>query len=536
MYDLWTWLFFVTAGIGVWAAYDPVAALEKLVLLVVGLVIVLVMEQSSKADAERTFVIGGIGCAVAAAWLGLLVLMPDYGTFDLHDDMLAAALVILLPLGGGSAYWLWQQRRLLSAGMVSLALIWALAMLILTAERSAWLALALASIVGWVVQQRFVWARRRRNLWLFHLFALGAVAVFALYLLLLFAPGVENLIPLGNSATVIQRLDTWRNGMALIQEYPFTGSGLGATAMIYSTYILVSHVPILFHVHNFFLQIAIEQGLLGLLAFGGMATATLVGLWRSWRPGSPFDDGLRIAALIAMVAMLLHGLIDSELYASWLLPLLFLPFGFCRVAARIDQYVIDDFRFGKGKHTQRSHAIRNSVIALASVVGVAGVIGLASLPTVQAAFHANVGAVAQSKIELSVYSWPQWAVQDEVRRSKTIALDTAIAHYEAALTLDVTNITARSRLGQIALSQGNYQDALHHLEQAHATAPQLSMVRRLLGEAFTVSGDVERGAALWNSIAIDEQWIDQRRWWYTHIGETQQEAWLTDAVAARDPQ
>jgi len=238
-------------------------------------------------------------------------------------------------------------------------------------------------------------------------------------------------------------------------------------------------------------------------------------------------------AVAALAVLLYHGLLDSELYASWLAPLLFLPFAFVLGAARLDQYVIDDLPFGKYKRDCNRRVVSGGIIGLAAV---AVALLLALIPPVQAAFLANLGAVAQSQIELSVYSWPQWAVQDELRRTDTLSLEPAIARYQAALALYPGNVTALRRLGQIALSQGNYDAARSYLERAYAFAPQPRIIHRLLGEALTVNGDVERGVAMWNEAAIDTDWINQRRWWYIHIGATHQAAWLMDAIAAKGRQ
>jgi len=105
MYGLWAWLFFLTAGIGAWAAYDQTAALEKLMFLATGLAAVFVIDQLGRVDAERTLVWGGIGCAILAAALGALVLLPSQSVLSIREDALAAALIILLPLGSGAFLW-----------------------------------------------------------------------------------------------------------------------------------------------------------------------------------------------------------------------------------------------------------------------------------------------------------------------------------------------------------------------------------------------------------------------------------------------
>ena len=97
--------------------------------------------------------------------------------------------------------------------------------------------------------------------------------------------------------------------------------------------------------------------------------------------------------------------------------------------------------------------------------------GRVALPGSQAVIQANLGALAQARAELSVYQWPAWPIQDALRRSPEVDLAPAIAHYQAALALDPRNVAANRRLGQIELSDGQYDAARQHLEAAFAAAP-----------------------------------------------------------------
>jgi tetratricopeptide (TPR) repeat protein len=93
--------------------------------------------------------------------------------------------------------------------------------------------------------------------------------------------------------------------------------------------------------------------------------------------------------------------------------------------------------------------------------------------------YANLGAVGQSRAELSVYAWPEWPIQDEVRRA--VDLNGPVAQFERALVFDPDNATANRRLGMIDLALGRYQDALRHLAAAYAAEPESVTTRQLLG-------------------------------------------------------
>jgi tetratricopeptide (TPR) repeat protein len=149
---------------------------------------------------------------------------------------------------------------------------------------------------------------------------------------------------------------------------------------------------------------------------------------------------------------------------------------------------------------------------------------LTLLPAARAAFQANLGAVWQTRAELSVYRWPVYPIQDALRRQAPgspppVNLGPAIARYRAALALDPDNAAANRRLGQIELSLGQYEAAWGHLEAAYASAPQQRATRQLLGEAYAIAGDVGRAAALWRTVDVSQGQLSLRAWWYEQIGE-----------------
>jgi tetratricopeptide (TPR) repeat protein len=141
--------------------------------------------------------------------------------------------------------------------------------------------------------------------------------------------------------------------------------------------------------------------------------------------------------------------------------------------------------------------------------------------------YSNLGAVHQSQSELSVYSWPEWPVQDAVRQA--VDLSQPIAEFERALVLDPRNPTANRRLGQIELSLGEYEDALTHLEAAYAVEPGSETTRQLLGEAMTVNGRVDEGQSLWTGVQTEQGQLDLRLFWYQHIGDAKRAAWVQKA-------
>jgi tetratricopeptide (TPR) repeat protein len=159
------------------------------------------------------------------------------------------------------------------------------------------------------------------------------------------------------------------------------------------------------------------------------------------------------------------------------------------------------------------------------------------LPGVRASFVANLGTVAQTRAELSVYDFRTWRFQDAVRRSPEVDLAPAISRYEQALNLAPGQETALRRLGQIALSRGEYDVADDYLARAAAQRPDASVNRKLYGEILAVHGRVEEAAGQWRpflgpdkTASVDAMSLQNRVRWHRHLGEEQIVAWMRRAM------
>jgi hypothetical protein len=304
----------------------------------------------------------------------------------------------------------------------------------------------------------------------------------------------------------IGRATLWRDGLDLVSDYSFTGSGLGSTMMVYSTYGRLLHVGFITHMHNLFVQVAVEQGVFGLVAF---LCLLVLAAWSVLRATSPAcaTPVFGYAAGAALAAEVVHGLSDVGAYSSLLAVVMFLPIGFAVGAAGLA---------GGGSFAASPGRLWVPVaLAMALVL----VLVVLVLPGGQAALQANLGAVAQTRAELGAYEWPRWPIQDELRRSPQVDLGPALARYQAALARNPANTTANRRLGQIELSRGDYEGARRHLEAAYETAPGQRVTRQLLGESYAIAGDTGRAAELWQPLELSEGQLEIRAWWYEHIGE-----------------
>lgn len=544
--------FLLTALVGVWAAYDRTVAWSRFGLIAEGLLVALGTAWAGQRGGERALGAIGLASAVLAAAIGAyFLLVYDWTTInhvkfsalqqlglwlqahrlglypaqELNPNLVAGALVVVLPLGIGGTAWGWMQHYRRAASVGALALCLGLLALVLTASRGAWLGLGVGLLVAGYLEGRTYLTRRPFPRRLGDGLLLGGLlAVLTGFGLALTWPNLEPwLDALPHGATAIARLKFWRDSLTLIGDYPFTGSGLGSTEMVYSSYVLLLHVGYIDrNVHNLFLQIAVEQGLPGLAAFLGLIGLALGELVRRYRR----KDGagaLRWAAMAAVIALLVQGLGEAGNYNGPPVLVGFLPLGFAWGCAR--QRVSKVPRTTAPIFTRHTRLVR-TLLGLITVLALA----LLILPAPRAAFRANLGTVAQTRAELSLYHWPEWPIQDAVRRSPQVNLAPAIAYYQSALALDLANVTANRRLGQIELSLGEYWSARQHLKAAYAAAPGQRATRQLLGEAYALAGEIERAAALWQTIDVSEGQLELRQRWYASVGESGQRLRLTQAM------
>ena len=205
---------------------------------------------------------GGLALPAALPAMALPAPLSDTS----NDNVLASGLVVLLPLGMGGEAWALRRgrNRLLRwpvGGLTLLAL--AGAVLLLTFSLGGWLRLAAGVVCGgWLtIRLRF---RRLLLMFVGDAVALPLVLV-GIFFMALVAPESSGLV---GSSTMAgrsgSRASLWQDAPTLIGDYHFTGSGYGSTMMVLSTYVYLLYVGFIPHVHNLYLEIAVEQGMVGL--------------------------------------------------------------------------------------------------------------------------------------------------------------------------------------------------------------------------------------------------------------------------------
>ncbi len=193
-----------------------------------------------------------------------------------------------------------------SAVLIPVALVLSLITLVLTQSRGAILgtAVGLAAVAIW---------RERRLAWILLAPAMGLVV------LVIMGQGnqlLEFLLRMdAQSGTLASRLEVWQRGIWMVQDFPFTGVGIGTyNDIAHSLYpfFIAAPTEVVAHAHNTLLQVAVDLGIPGLIAFVALLTGFLLCAVRAYRATTdPEIRALLAGLLFAMLAHQVFGLTDA---------------------------------------------------------------------------------------------------------------------------------------------------------------------------------------------------------------------------------
>ncbi|MBN1657051.1 MAG: O-antigen ligase family protein [Anaerolineae bacterium] len=539
-------LFLLTAAVSVWAAYDRDAAWAKFWLIIGGVLLLYALANAGLQPVAMAWIpaIGGACLAlyfvlthdwsahavkaqvITDLGVGWQSLRPTVPGPRLNANEAGGVLAMLAPFAVWNGWHTWhgvkagRNVRRAAMWLSPIAATGALTLILLgllsTQSRGAWLALAASAVcagawffAGRMTRRRPEW---RRGAWVALLLLAAAAGIVAGIGL----RGSDVLArDLFSTDSLLSRFGFHRDSLLLASDYPLIGAGLDGFQMLYSSYAMLIHVGFIEHSHNLFLSLAIDQGLPGLLALLWMWGMVAVAAWRG-AAGAGEDTEQSLApqlgvAALSIVVILVHGFVDTALYGKFVF-LLFLPVAFAAL------------RPGPRRESRRRAVPRPWMVGLAAL----------AIPTLLwpgrtlSLVYSNLGAVRQSQAELRVYSWPEWPLQDAVRRA--VDLDPAVGAFERALALNEANATANRRLGMIELSLGEYEDALAHLRRAYTAEPWSTTTRQLFGEALIANGYQDEGEVLWANVNNEQGQLAARVFWYGYIEDAGREAAIRRAA------
>lgn len=227
-----------------------------------------------------------------------------------NANRIAGAIVVLLPLSVALAlYGGWSRRRWPRLLCTLLALA-NLVVLVLTQSRGGYMAgaaaLALLLLLRWP-----------RLIYILPLVTLGVG--FAIYRV-----GLATITDLFSAETVMggldARLELWSRALYAISDFPFTGIGIGTFERVIPLlypYFLISPDTAIPHAHNLLLQVAVDLGIPGLIAYLALyLSACAIAAQALSRPDLPLARALAAGSLGSFLALFVHGLVDAAIWGA----------------------------------------------------------------------------------------------------------------------------------------------------------------------------------------------------------------------------
>lgn len=279
------------------ASFDILFSAPKVLGVVFGIAVFFAIARSIRSQASLDFLVRAFSAAGGAlAILGLLgtdwihkvvvlrsitarlpaVIRGVPGQAEgFQPNAIAGALVMFIPLQfalGMSDSSRWQ--RLMHRGLLAITLL----TLLLAQSRGGYLSLA-AGCFAWAL-----WHGRRSRIVVMTTLLIAVVAVVPLWPRV--APVIFGSVGTGVATDVDSRLELWSRAISMISDFPLTGVGMNdfrrVMPAMYPAFLTSPNVDVA-HAHNHLLQVAVDVGLPGLVAYLALwcgAAALLISAYR----------------------------------------------------------------------------------------------------------------------------------------------------------------------------------------------------------------------------------------------------------------
>lgn len=300
------------------------------------------------------------------------------------------------------------------------------------------------------------------------------------------------------------RTELFDRSLSFLADFPLTGGGLNSFPGLYSNYIL--NIPFFYFInsYNTFLDVAIEQGLMGGLIIFYLYLAAV---WISSRIITTATS-LEVRTfgwliLYALVVATVHGTMYDYLYNGAGAFLLLFPVG----AAVGGMHIAAREEPNESFLPATTHG--GSLIRFVLVIVFLAISWVFNADKIRSIWYANLGAVQLAQVELDGFPNNGWHTLAIVPRLEepTITLQTS-------LQLDPQNLTANHRLGLIYMLQRDFSLAAHYLEKAYHLSPNHRGITKALGYCYVWLGEYDRAWFFLAQIPESSDELDVYTWWW----------------------
>jgi O-antigen ligase len=164
-------------------------------------------------------------------------------------------------------------------------------------------------------------------------------AAFVIFVVLLPAPYRERVESIWNPRfrTNVQRLELVRGGLSIFREHPVVGVGTMDLGETYRKHMPPGAVHVHGHMHNDFIQIAVQTGVVGLAAFCALLVSFALLIARNLRLDlGPSDRAWVVGALGALAGFIVNGLFEWNFGDAEVVTLLYIVIG-ANLAIRLER-------------------------------------------------------------------------------------------------------------------------------------------------------------------------------------------------------
>jgi hypothetical protein len=535
--DLLLVIFLLTAAVGSWAAYDKLAAWSKFRLVIAA---VLFYYAISCQPHENLGILAGFWFMVGVGISTYFLLTHDFEAFPekfhiikqiglkwmairpalqlpgIHPND-ASGISIITSVYGLNFLDIFTRTRknYFWATVILAGLGTACSTILLAASRGAFLALAgaVGVLILWLALQKIHLPLREKVSSLFPYIVI-MLMLLVVGILVLTSKVQGGQFSVGENI-VVSRLALLQGGISILMDFPLTGGGLGSFPGLYSQYILVIPYYSILHSHNMFLDVMIEQGVIGGLSFLILffsCTAQL--LLPLTRERSKAVQVWYWSAFVSLFVAILHGMVDDYLYGGQGTMLVLFPVGMASVVGRAgaekQRNEIEKKWYNRLENRRNAWILKNPKQGLLFLIlGVILVSGGLIWKKFASLWVSNIGSVRMAKIDLAEYPANRW---DEGKRIDELA--SAQLSLEYALTYDANNRVANYRLGLIKMLGRDFESACDHLEKAYEQDPAHRGVVKNLGYCYGWLGETDKAQELLERIPEAQYELSVYVWWW----------------------
>ena len=306
--------------ITIWATTLPDNTNTQVYRLLLGIGFYFAIVNWTNSNSRLRFLIGGFALTgTALALFGLFSVqwttnkvpfMPDlfYEYIPtlvsdiIHRNVMAGTLDILIPIVIAIPLFAWRELKKIEKWIFFVSAFIMVIVLLLTQSRAGWMAFGLSMAILALMGGK--WTRL--------LLLLGLI----IWIIIIFFVGINPILDAVVASNTIGgiegRIETWSRALYMIQDFPFTGVGMGSFLQVADTLYPFSSLGhgTVDHAHNLFFQIGVDLGIPGLIGWLAILFVIFTISWQLYKRGKHSTNklimGLGIGFFCSQVALFTH--------------------------------------------------------------------------------------------------------------------------------------------------------------------------------------------------------------------------------------